>query len=78
MLFKVAARVVDGEAFGKILEFFDLIVSVMLCIFDIDFSEEGGVLFDFSDFFEDESFAVDLFDLFGFQIGFALKICYFC
>jgi hypothetical protein len=53
--------VVDGEGAGQSLEFLELIVSVMSCIFGIDLTEESGVFFNLGDLFVDGTFSGDFF-----------------
>lgn len=64
---------VDGECSCEYFKFLELNVTILSSIFCVDFLEVVGVLFDFGDFFEDNLFAVDLFELLGFEVILALK-----
>ena len=78
LLWDLWSSVVDGDGSGEYFKFFELIVSVMDCIFSIDFFEESGIFFNSSPLLDKCLFSMDFFNLFGFKVIFAFEFCYFC
>ena len=60
---------VDGQSSCEYLQFFELVIPVVLSIFDVDLSEEGGIFLYFGDFFLDSFLPIDFLDLFGFEVA---------
>ena len=78
MLWDLWSSMVDGNGSGEYFKFFELIVSVMSCIFSVDFFEESGIFFNSGSLLNECFSTIDFFDLFWFEIVFAFEFCDFC
>lgn len=68
----------EGDGLGKVFEFLELLLTILFGIVLVGLLEEGAGLFYFVFFLLQLCLAVDLVDLFGFQVLLMFKVCDFC
>ena len=78
VLVEFGEGVEESDGLGKVFEFLELLLAILLGIVLVGLLEEGAGLFYFVFFLLQLCLAVDLVDLFGFQVLLMFKVCDFC
>ena len=67
-----SSEVVDSQGFSETVEFFELVVAIVLGIFSVDFLEGLEAFFYFGDFLLDLRLAIDFLGLLWLEVIFTL------